>query len=359
MATRSSTKPVTLPFYPTPYTYNRERISDSWDVSPRKNGKLVLRSNRCNLLKQTTSIVGASSFSEAQDVNANAQATLSATVRPGMKTSSQNQAINRLRGKLYKGSAALGITLGTYSQSRDMIEDRYRTLNGDASRRISELSDDLARGRFKQGAKRFAGTHLEVIFGWQPLMSDIVAATTTVIQATEPQYAVTGRGSTRLSYQTGTGNRNHINGRYDISVSSLVRVTNPNLWMLERAGLLNPAAIAWDLVPWSFLVNMFVNINSFVNQVSEYAGLTFENQSTTETTTLTQLRFSRTDPAVYAVRTEKHKIRTLGSIPRPALEFKTPEMSWGTVAMAASLFTQKISLFQKLGTQLTNLSKKV
>lgn len=339
-------------------TYWTERENSKWYHSPRVNGSLKLRSNYCDMERGVQVLVPESTrtFLIARDHGFAKLSTPPLIAR--YEPTAKNKALSRFRGKIYKGNAALGVTLGSYSQSRDMVVDRYRTLNGDITRRSSELADHLARGRFKHGAKAFAGTHLEVIFGWQPLFSDIYAATTTVIQGAEHQQAVTGRASTDVDFLSHTGNVARTIGTLSCTVSSIVTVTNRNKWLAERAGLLNPATVAWDLVPWSFLVNMFVNVNTLVNQVTDYSGLTFDNESYTRTTELTRIHKAG-NSGEHVVRYEKHKLRTVGSIPRPSLEFKIPELSWGTAAMAASLFTQKLSLFQKLGSKLIYLSKKV
>lgn len=134
-----------------------------------------------------------------------------------------------------------------------------------------------------------------------------------------------------------------------VTLAALVRVSNPNLWLAERAGTLNAAAVAWDLVPWSFIVNMFVNTGQVVNSITDFYGLSFEEQSRTVTTFGTlhaYARMSNPPPGkAYPseLRSEELLVhRSLGPFPRPPLTFKVPDASWSTVAMAASLFIQKL-----------------
>jgi hypothetical protein len=51
-------------------------------------------------------------------------------------------------------------------------------------------------------------------------------------------------------------------------------VSNPNLYLASQLGFVNPAAIAWELVPFSFVVDWFVNVGEFLNNFTDLWGLT-------------------------------------------------------------------------------------
>lgn len=317
----------------------------SWTNSPRINGKLRLKSNAYSdsMDKPLRGMARKGAWwLHAAQLNAG---TLSLPSRL------QSESYARLRGKLYKGSAALGVTIGSYKQSRDMIVQRYGTLSQKADRAVARLITDAS-------PRNVAGIHLEVIFGWVPLISDVVATTTTVCQLADLLENVTGRASAQVPFVQVTSNGGH-HRRVEGSVkfmhtrSALVRIENPNRWLLERAGLLNPAAVAWDLVPWSFVVNMFVNTGQLVNSITDFAGLSFNDSSTTSTARCRsrQTEGTSTDPTYYGWNEYMtlRKTRKLGSgISRPPLTWKIPEANWETAAMAASLFTQKFSKLASL-----------
>lgn len=254
-------------------------------------------------------------------------------------------AYSKFRGKLYKGNAALGVTLGSYKQSREMIVKRAQQLGSRADAAVARLISDGSQ-------RNVAGIHLEVIFGWMPLLADIVAATATVCQQADFDDAVTARHSGYLVRKI-TQNAGDRTVTYDylikhsVAYSTLIRISNPNLWLLERAGLLNPLSVVWDLVPWSFVVNMFVNVNQLVNSVTDFAGLTFSGTSVTETSagtietteTITGFNPPRVGTSLWGV---KNKGRTVGAIPRPPMVYKVPDANWNLAAMATSLLVQKI-----------------
>lgn len=100
-----------------------------------------------------------------------------------------------------------------------------------------------------------------------------------------PPRAVHGHGSEKIQYLNNT----HIDtppddvfetrrteAKLTCKISTLVRVSDPNLWLANQLGFVNPVVIAWDLVPFSFVVDWFVNVNEFLNSYTDMWGLSFE-----------------------------------------------------------------------------------
>lgn len=245
----------------------------------------------------------------------------------------------KFRGQLYKGAAALGVTLGSFKQSRDMVVNRYNLLNERADLAIARAASELWT------PKKAASLHLEIIFGWTPLLVDIHAATTSVI------HLAPVRGSVRASVTDTWYERPHsfwqdIEMKVRSTRSAMYEVSNPNTWLAERAGLLNPAAVAWDLVPWSFVVNMFVNTGQLVNSITDFAGLTFDNDTVTRTCSY-RGQWVALDKASQFMQGVDQR-REYGADQRPPLVFRLPDVNWYTASMAASLFTQKLGAISGL-----------
>lgn len=241
----------------------------------------------------------------------------------------------RFRGKLYKGAAALGVTLGSFKQSRDMVVNRYNLLNEKADLAIARAARELWT------PKKAASLHLEIIFGWTPLLTDIHAATTSVIELANVRGTISA-SVTDTWHDRPNANWQDIEMKVRSTRSAMYTVSNPNTWLAERAGLLNPAAVAWDLVPWSFVVNMFVSTGQLVNSITDFAGLAFDNDTVTRTCSYR----GTWDAASLGKATQFMKgvdqRREFGADQRPPLVFRLPEVNWYTASMAASLFTQKI-----------------
>lgn len=326
----------------------------NWQSSDRApNGRLILRNNPYTYLSGS---YGSRNFSRgyhswllARPLSAG-DVPLAVHQQYALK-SLEAKVYQKFRGKLYKGSAALGVTFGSMAQSRAMVVRRFGTLRSRGADIVAELSS-VQRRHGLWGTKTLetaASAHLEVIFGWTPLLADIVATCETVTQLADEhsflEAAANANGYVRIGYDTyATKSR--------VAYSAAVRISNPNRWLAERAGLLNPATVAWDLVPWSFVVNMFVNTGQLVQQITDFAGLSFSNVWSTKTMQY-QCQRSVIIPGVaaYAVGFTKgyDKRRQESAFPQPAgLTIRLPKADWGTAAMAGSLFIQQFTKVSRL-----------
>jgi len=145
-----------------------------------------------------------------------------------------------------------------------------------------DVNQDLRRGARKAGS-RFLELHL----GWEPLIKDIYNACD-ILQRPIPHLRVTGRGaSSRPQYVFQTGGTG--SGRYTIWYTDTAKcqlkadfyVDNPNLWLANQMGLINPASVLWELATLSFVVDWFVNVGDYLNSLTDFAGLKFIEPTTT------------------------------------------------------------------------------
>lgn len=270
----------------------------------------------------------------------------------------QNEVRSKFTGKLKDGGASLGLTLATYKGSRDMITSRLMKTSETLDDALAYLrGNPQALRRIRKRKQPLAGQFLEYEFGWLPLMSDIEAAMHTVIQHAAVGEWVKVSGKKFLTatqvVQDDRNGRSSIEyeGALRLSYSALVVVSNPNLWLAERAGLLNVAAMVWDAVPWSFVVNFFTNTGQLVNSLTDRLGLTISGESMTQK----QLYWThgRMEDHYFGSSTtltyfHKRQIRVLDHQPSQSFEWKNPELSWETACIAAALVTQKFSKINRL-----------
>jgi len=205
----------------------------------------------------------------------------------------------------------------------------------------------------------FASDFLEGEFGWVPLLQDIHDAVKTVANDVPPpgfisasrrfqdnqtfDYSGPENGSVR-SIRTHTGS-----GR--ITISSKVAVSNPNLWLANKLGLINVAGVAWDLVPWSFVVNMFVNVNQVVGALTDTVGLSIAGSSITRSSSVL-MEHNAWLADNYAGLPKgtsygsavlcKRRDREVGPVPMPSLTVRMPNVNFELAAIAAALVTQKV-----------------
>lgn len=136
--------------------------------------------------------------------------------------------------------------------------------------------------KFKRSAKAFGDNYLEFHFGWEPAVKDIYAAVELSTSSYFPglRKICEGRGSVRaqLIDSPVVTSRGTYGSRTQYPFSSVrmgaeVQVDNPNLLLLNLYGVVNPAVVVWELVPFSFLVDWFVNISSVLNSYTDFVGL--------------------------------------------------------------------------------------
>jgi hypothetical protein len=72
----------------------------------------------------------------------------------------------------------------------------------------------------------------------------------------------------------------------------------------SELGLTNPLAVAWELVPFSFVVDWALPIGSFLNQIDASVGWTFVTASLTKYSkdSAKTIKVSKNLPAVFAYR---------------------------------------------------------
>lgn len=326
-----------------------------WVRSPRVNGKLVLQANPLDhtfdrVISQKWNGPGVS-------LAAPVDASLTDRSPPGFSWAPiDNQAYARFQGKLRKGSASLGVTLASWKQSRDMIITRSNHARRTLDSAIAELQGNRrATERLRREREPLANQILETEFGWRPLMADVQAALITVCDGVPPEW-IGSRQKGRVYARTVTsssGVRTVLtwDGFATTSYSARVQISNPNLWLLNRMGLINPATVAWDLVPWSFVVNWFINVNAMVSSVTDEVGLTVDKSSITRTKTLI-FENDATNASTLGVSYSKllniRKTRVTGTALQPKWEVKVPELNWELAVIATSLVVQKIKKLNRL-----------
>lgn len=354
-----------LPIYPGSGT---KVVNEDYSLvssnSLKVNGKLALRPNslqhfhaKITYLRQTPESERPTYFASARAADMGGIPTYCPLPRSELST----RVRARFDGKLRKGSASLGVTIASWKQSRDMVVKRMRDAQRALDRTYMRLSRDrrLVNRIRKDRREPLADQILETEFGWLPLIEDVRTSLTTMWESPTFEDWVKASANAQIGpketgfIQLGT------TGKYEAlmrgSFACKVRVDNPNLWLANRAGLVNLPGIAWDLVPWSFVVNMFGNFNQIISSMTAYAGLTLSDLSYTETTRmlvyyeiLNNSGGSRVPAKTLETIYMKEKTRTLNQMPPLTLVLKVPELNWNLALIASSLVVQKIKRINQL-----------
>lgn len=255
--------------------------------------------------------------------------------------------------------ASLGETLGEWKDSLDTITSRLAQLanaarelrrgNVPGCARALGLTKDSWGKTTRKRVKSFGDQWLEFHLGWVPLISDIYNACDAISREPYPQTAV-GRASATDFTRTLTNfpssrYTDEVNYKFGRRVQGYVVVVNPNEALLASMGLANPLSVAWALVPYSFVVDWFVDLGGFIGALDGLLGC---STSDAFYTTL-QVTSSRERAEYYDNFTSSWKlnalitsrgcscVRTLGLPPHHLTYINAPRFSWQRGATAIAL----------------------
>lgn len=215
---------------------------------------------------------------------------------------------NRLYDKFKDGTssrASLAVGLAEVSQSVQMLTGRAMQM-ARFYRQLRKLDFQGAARTLRMPGppkgvstkKSLANNYLEFHFGWSPLIGDIGNAIDVLQEpiktvwirerVSEPtrlyDLSAPSKGSNPSAvYPSPTwwDDHRYWKGRRSVSCGAEVSVSNPNLWLANQLGFVNPASVAWELVPFSFVVDWFVNVGQVVDSYTDFYGLTLSKTWTT------------------------------------------------------------------------------
>jgi len=124
-------------------------------------------------------------------------------------------------------------------------------------------------------SKDVAGRWLEMQYGWLPTLSDTFEAAKAFEQLTQ-QRTSTHHASlkSRGSYEASLSpNLYRYPGRYTTTVRITAELTeNPSAQ--RSMGLYDPLSVAWEIIPWSFVVDWFIPIGTYLENLAIIPSLT-------------------------------------------------------------------------------------
>jgi len=205
----------------------------------------------------------------------------------------RNSAIANLNGRMRGSQFSLGVT---------MVEGR-KTVNmiGDISRRLLGAYRNVRRGKFSEaadlllmdppshrrqksmkrealrGAQGLSKNWLMYRYGIRPLIQDVyngIDAYSTIASSRSDDIIYTG-------FSRSNDSSNGYNGSSNASILHAItikaKVQNDDVRNMSALGLDNPALIAWELVPFSFMFDWFLPVGTWLEAMKTPSGFTFTN----------------------------------------------------------------------------------
>jgi hypothetical protein len=187
------------------------------------------------------------------------------------------KAVSKLLEKWRNSTFNAGVSVGEGKESVEMIISNLKAIS-DAARELRRRNFGgalAALAKVPKGAKRkaytamtggyLANAWLELQYGWKPLINDIYAAADFV--KLKPKTGVI-RSSSKETSDICLGISDYPASDVKLKVNERrrhLKVTTtsaPNVF--ERLGLTDPATIAWELVPFSFVADWFFPIGTLL-----------------------------------------------------------------------------------------------
>jgi len=266
----------------------------------------------------------------------------------------ERQCVVKCLNKLTSGGAQVGSALAeahkTVSEIADLATDLMELYRALRSYNIPQAARVFSHGYRLPEA--IANRLLQYQYGWRPLMNDIYdlwhVLTTKQLQ-NDMIVRATARSSTGYSGTfIGPDAIYSPSGKYTASRVVYAKVRNSTVVQLSRMGLINPASVAWEITPFSFLIDWALPVGSLLSAWSSMAGFDFLGGSSStkvDVSTTIEKRFtsstqgatvSGTIPVTFTASAYSRGV--LGTWPIPVPYVKNP-LSNEHVANAAALIT--------------------
>jgi hypothetical protein len=161
---------------------------------------------------------------------------------------------------------------------------------GDISAAARLLKTTVSRGKSEDFSRMYAregwrnalsSGWLELQYGWRPMLSDLYGAAEWLADKQVNELKQQSRAVKRKTVDTGWISQSAFPGTYsttyiyDYYVKYGVEFASSGVALadVKEAGFLNPLTIAWELTPWSFVVDWFIPIGNYINTLDATIGL--------------------------------------------------------------------------------------
>jgi len=193
----------------------------------------------------------------------------------------------------WKGSSFnVGVTVMEGRESLSMIRNRLASIANAAYairrknfsaayRHLAGVSRSTRRS--VSAAKDFSNAWLELQYGWLPLLNDIYEAADQIkFRPTSKRFHAFKREDGSVLPSGSYSDPSYITKKKNYKLRALTATVRNDPDFFDRWGLSDPASIAWELVPFSFVADWFVPIGSYLSAMHNVGNLRQSETSVTD-----------------------------------------------------------------------------
>jgi hypothetical protein len=234
------------------------------------------------------------------------------------------------------GSALYSLKHGRYSQALRTLGSNRRPPHGGGIRRLN--------------AKDLSGRWLETQYAFMPMVSQSYEAAKALEAVTKPRVLrfSAGLSTKRRTYEGSDTLSNYSFPQYCTYSSRLTAELYEDMSLQRSLGLTNPVEIAWELVPYSFVVDWFLPIGSYISAWGMIPSLTGRFMTTQRGAIKSGPPVVYTDPKYgqWGLRQNRfvmaRTVSTSLSIPRPQFNGLPAALSPRRLLSAVALIHQRL-----------------
>lgn len=215
------------------------------------------------------------------------------SLRDAVNANALNNSLINLKGMKVNLGNALGQskqTVGMILGTAQRIGNSLRALrkgnlrNAALALGVDPKSRRNGQSLGKDPSKALADGWLALQFGWKPLVNDVYDAAEDLARLSNEPRRV--RVSTSRSKRW---EKSFIEGTWEglpVTITDQGQYTRKYVYVftyrhetfanLSRFGLTNPVAVAWELLPWSFVVDWFIPVGDFIDALDATIGFEFQ-----------------------------------------------------------------------------------
>jgi hypothetical protein len=180
--------------------------------------------------------------------------------------------IRKIYSKVAKREVHIGNLIAERHQTLEMLASLYKRVGSLVTLKKGLFSSVV---RYLKSPKSLANDILAWKFGMEPLISEMAS----LIQYLEkdksdPKIVVRCNSHEFVSFEN---SEMTFDGRMEISYVVRFKVFNSGSRLVNRFGLMNPLEILWEVTPWSFVVDWFIPIGSWIASEASVSGCTFDS----------------------------------------------------------------------------------